>query len=211
MFKNMKKGILYIISAPSGTGKSSLIQALLKNKFFINIKYSISYTTRKKRLNEINKVNYFFVTKDKFKRMIESDCFIEYSYIFGDYYGTSKFLVEKNINSGVDLILDIDWKGTEQIKKKISSVCAIFILPPSKKELLRRLIHRGVDKKEVIRYRMKQAEIEIKNYINYDYIIINDNFTSALKNLKSIIRNRCLCFKYPDNKFYDLVKKFLST
>lgn len=206
----MKKGVLYIISAPSGTGKSSLIRALLKNKFLVNIEYSISYTTRKKRLNEINKINYFFVTKNKFKKMIKSDCFIEYSCVFGDYYGTSKFLVEKNINSGIDLLLDIDCKGLEQIKKKISSVCAIFILPPSKKELLRRLKSRGEDEKEVIEYRMKQAEIEIKNYTKYDYIIINDNFSSALKNLKSIIKNRCLFSKYSKKKFDDLVEKFLS-
>lgn len=206
----MKKGVLYIISAPSGTGKSSLIQELLKNNFFMNIKYSISYTTRKKRLNEVNRINYFFVTKDKFKNMIKSGYFIEYSCIFGNYYGTSKFLVEKNINSGIDLLLDMDWRGVKQIKKKISSVCAIFILPPSKKELLRRLRNRGEDKEDVIKNRMKQAEIEIKNYTKYDYIIINDDFTSALENLVHIIKYRCLYSEYSEKKFNDLVNKFLS-
>lgn len=206
----MKKGTLYIISAPSGTGKSTIIRQLLKSKLLHNLKTSISYTTRKKRLNETNKKNYFFITKKKFIKMIKNKMFLEYVYIFDNYYGTSKIQLEKNINSGFDVLLDIDWKGTQQIQKKMSSVYTIFILPPSKTELFRRLCNRGCDKQEIIKKRMREAIHEIKNYRYYDYVLVNDNLNVVVENLKSIINFNRLSSEFQNKKCDILVNKLLN-
>lgn len=204
----MKKGTLYIISAPSGTGKSTLIKKILKDKFLHNIKASISYTTRKKRPNEVNEKNYFFISKKKFSNMVKKHIFLEYAYIFGHYYGTSKIQIEENINSGIDVLLDIDWQGTKKIQKKISSVYAIFILPPSKNELIRRLHIRGENQEE-IKKRILGAINEIKNCCNYDYVIINDNLEIAFENLKSIIYFKRLSSKIQNRKCSILVNQLL--
>lgn len=185
----MKKGMLYTISAPSGTGKTTLISELLKNDVLKNLKTSISYTTRKKRLNEKNHFNYYFISKKKFCKMIKRNVFLEYASIFGNYYGTCRTTIENNINSGINTILDIDWQGVYQIKKKISSVSTIFILPPSIIELKNRLYKRGVTNNEDIKKRLSNVINEIKHYFKYDYIIVNDNFKFALRDLKSIICN----------------------
>ncbi|MGP1930692.1 MAG: guanylate kinase [Arsenophonus sp. ET-YP4-MAG3] len=205
----MIQGILYIISAPSGVGKSSLIQALLKIQHLYEIKVSISYTTRKIRPSEKNGENYYFISEKKFQQMIKNNDFLEYASIFGNYYGTSRIVIEKNINNGIDLFLDIDWQGAQQIRKKISLIRTIFILPPSKNELLRRLYRRGQDNKKIIKQRMSQFLAEIKHYNEYDYIIINDDFNTALKNLESIIRSERLRLRYQIQRHNTLINKLL--
>ncbi|MGP1939580.1 MAG: guanylate kinase [Arsenophonus sp. ET-DL9-MAG3] len=205
----MIQGMLYIISAPSGAGKSSLIQALLKIKHLYEIGVSISYTTRKMRPGEKNGENYYFISEKKFQQMIEYKDFIEYALVFGNYYGTSRIVIEKIINNGIDLFLDIDWQGAQQVRKKISLIRTIFILPPSKNELLRRLRGRGQDSEKVIEQRMAQFFAEIKHYNEYDYIIVNDNFNTALKNLESIIRSERLHLEYQIQKHNTLINKLL--
>lgn len=187
------KGILYVISAPSGTGKSSLIRKFLSSNVLCNVQVSISYTTREMRPGEEDGKHYFFIDKDKFKEMIKKDCFLEYAKIFNNYYGTSNSIISNSIKNGIDVFLDIDWQGALQIKKKIPNFTrSIFIFPPSKKELLRRLFLRGQDKKTIIEKRMKEFIFEIKHYKEYDYIIINNNFNDAVKDLYSVVRSERL-------------------
>ncbi|AMA64785.1 Guanylate kinase [Candidatus Arsenophonus lipoptenae] len=206
----MIQGTLYVISAPSGTGKSSLIKALLKTQLSYNIRVSISHTTRMKRTDEKNGEHYFFITKEKFQKMIKHNDFFEYAYIFGNYYGTSRSINEKILNSGVDVFLEIDWQGAQQIRNKMPRVCTIFILPPSKNELMHRLYTRGQDSEENINIRIKQTITEIKHYREYDYIIINDDFNIALDNLKSIIKSRHLKLKYQMHRYDNLINKLLE-
>lgn len=188
----MIKGTLYIVSAPSGAGKSSLIQALLKTEPLYDTQVSISHTTRAIRPGEKNAEHYYFITESKFQKMIENNDFLEYACVFGNYYGTSRAVIEEIINSDVDVFLDIDWQGAQQIRQKMPFARTIFILPPSKNELLRRLRGRGQDSEETINQRMTQAVAETKHYNKYDYIIINDDFNTALGDLQSIIRSERL-------------------
>ncbi|AKC60757.1 guanylate kinase [Blochmannia endosymbiont of Camponotus (Colobopsis) obliquus] len=184
----MNKGILYIISAPSGTGKSTLINSLIqKNTSFLNIHMSISYTTRNIRPGEINGKHYYFIPISNFKKMIEKKVFLEYTQTFNHYYGSSKQSIESALNNGINLILNIDWKGAQQIRNTSIKTCSIFLLPPSKKELERRLRNRNLDNEKMIIKRIKYAMDEVKHLEEYDYLIINDNFNSALNNLKHII------------------------
>lgn len=206
----MIKGTLYIISAPSGAGKSSLIRALLKTKSLYDIKVSISHTTRAIRPSEKNGEHYYFITKSKFQQMIEQNAFLEYACVFGNYYGTSRAIIEEIINNGCNIFLDIDWQGAQQIRQKISSVRTIFILPPSKKELLWRLRDRGQDSEETINQRMTQAIAEIKHYKEYDYIIVNDDFNTALGDLQSIIQSERLQLKYQIKRHDTLINKLLA-
>ncbi|CRK85862.1 Guanylate kinase [Candidatus Providencia siddallii] len=205
----MTQGVLYVISAPSGAGKSSLINSLLKTKLY-NTQISISYTTRTARPGEINGKDYFFISKIKFLQMIKNHDFLEYAYVFGNYYGTSKIFIENTIKNYIDIILNIDWQGAKQIKTKIHETKSIFILPPSKNELYRRLYNRGQDNNEVIKNRMLYAISEIKHFNEYDYIIINDNFKTALKDLKSIINCDRLKLKRQTQKTKDLITKLLA-
>ncbi|WMY95305.1 MAG: guanylate kinase [Arsenophonus sp.] len=206
----MIKGNLFIISAPSGAGKSTLIKSLLKSHFFYKIQVSISYTTRKIRPGEKHGKHYYFITKKQFQEMIKNNEFLEYAYVFDNYYGTSRILVEKNLNSGIDVFLNIDWQGSQQIHKKIKNATSIFILPTSKNELLRRLHSRGQDVTATIHKRMSQAVNEIKHYQEYDYIIINDNFNTALQDLQSIIRSERLRLKNQIQRHNTLINKLLT-
>ncbi|WMY97185.1 MAG: guanylate kinase [Arsenophonus sp.] len=206
----MIKGNLYIISAPSGAGKSALIKALLKSHFFCDIQVSISYTTRKIRPGEKHGQHYYFIKKKEFYNMIKNNDFLEYAYVFGNYYGTSRILVEKKINNGIDLFLNIDWQGSQQIHQKIKNTPSIFIFPPSKNELLRRLHFRGQDITTTIDKRMAQAVDEIRHYKEYDYVIINDHFNTALKDLQSIIRSERLRLKRQIIKHNTLINKLLA-
>lgn len=185
----MQKGTLYVISAPSGAGKTSLVQALVDKG--ANIKVSVSHTTRAMRPGEINGVNYHFVSVDDFKEMIEKGEFIEHAEVFGNFYGTSEATVKSQLASGFDVILEIDWQGAQQVRRLFPAVCGIFILPPSREELHRRLNSRGKDSEAVIAGRMAQAVNEMSHYSEYDYILVNDVFDLALANLESIfISNR---------------------
>lgn len=206
----MIQGTLYIVSAPSGAGKSSLIQALLKTQPLYDTQVSISHTTRAIRPGEKNGEHYYFITESKFQQMIEHNDFLEYACVFGNYYGTSRAVIEEIINSGVDVFLDIDWQGAQQIRKKMPSARTIFILPPSKNELLRRLRGRGQDSEETINRRMEQAVAEIKHYSEYDYIIVNDDFNTALGDLQSIIRSERLRLERQVQRHNTLINKLLA-
>lgn len=206
----MIQGTLYIVSAPSGAGKSSLIQALLKTQPLYDTQVSISHTTRAIRPGEKNGEHYYFITENKFQQMIEHNDFLEYACVFGNYYGTSRAVIEEIINSGVDVFLDIDWQGAQQIRQKMPSARTIFILPPSKNELLRRLRGRGQDSEETINQRMAQAVAEIKHYNEYDYIIVNDDFNTALGDLQSIIRSERLRLERQIQQHNTLINKLLA-
>ncbi|OGT07008.1 MAG: guanylate kinase [Gammaproteobacteria bacterium GWF2_41_13] len=184
----MQPPILYIISAASGTGKTSLIQALLRED--PRLTFSISHTTRKPRDGEKDGVDYHFVSIKQFEQMIQEEAFLEYANVFGNYYGTSKQQVENHR----DVILEIDWQGADRIRRSEQnrSVVSVFILPPSFTELKKRITTRNKDHPEVIQKRLETAAFEIRQANYYDYLIINDHFDMALQELRSIIQaERC--------------------
>ena len=206
----MVQGTLYIISAPSGAGKSSLIQALLKTQPLYDTQVSISHTTRSERPGEKHGEHYFFVSKDELIEMIEKDDFLEHAEVFGNYYGTSRVTIEQVLASGVDVFLDIDWQGAQQIRTIMPQARSIFVLPPSKDELDRRLRGRGQDSEEVIAKRMAQAVAEMTHYAEYDYLIVNDDFDLALSDLKTIIRAERLRLSRQKLRHDGLITKLLA-
>lgn len=181
----MNKGKLFIISAPSGAGKTSLIKKLIPHMDKLIV--SVSHTTRPQRPGEIDTIDYFFTPVDTFKKMIHQQAFLEYAQVFDNFYGTAQSSVEQSLNSGKDVILEIDWQGAEQIRRILPDSISIFILPPSTEVLRRRLKERGQDSEAVIDRRMQDAVNEISHYAEYDYLIVNDDFNAALTELKSII------------------------
>ena len=190
----MAKGTLFIISAPSGAGKSSLINALLE-RFNLDdkLRLSISHTTREIRPGEINHVSYHFVSQEEFDALVARNAFYEYAKVFENSYGTSREIVEQWLNEGHDVLLDIDWQGARQIRKQAPNAQGIFIMPPSLEELERRLVSRGTDSAETIQKRMLKATNEISHANEYEHIIINDDFEQSLLLLRSIIlANRSL-------------------
>ncbi len=190
----MAKGTLFIISAPSGAGKSSLINALLE-RFNLDdkLRLSISHTTREIRPGEINHVSYHFVSQEEFDALVARNAFYEYAKVFENSYGTSREIVEQWLNEGHDVLLDIDWQGARQIRKQAPNAQGIFIIPPSLEELERRLVSRGTDSAETIQKRMLKATNEISHANEYEHIIINDDFEQSLLLLRSIIlANRSL-------------------
>ncbi|OOF56576.1 guanylate kinase [Rodentibacter genomosp. 2] len=207
----MSQGNLYILSAPSGAGKSSLISALLERDSSTQKMVSISHTTRDPRPGEIDGVHYYFVSKEEFESLIKQDLFLEYATVFGgNYYGTSLPAIQENLAKGIDVFLDIDWQGAQQIRKKVVNVKSIFILPPSLPELERRLIGRGQDSEAVIMERMVKAKNEISHYDEYDYIIINDNFEQALADLQSILSAERLTKDYQQVENAVLIHQLLD-
>lgn len=184
----MGKGTLYIVSAPSGAGKSSLISAMLETNPTYAMKVSVSHTTRGMRPGEQDGVHYHFVQKEHFEDLIAQNAFLEYAEVFGNYYGTSRIWIEENLEKGIDVFLDIDWQGARQIRQQMPQARSVFILPPSNGELERRLNARGQDSDAVIAKRMAEAKSEISHYNEYDYVIINDDFDGALMDFKAIIR-----------------------
>jgi guanylate kinase len=181
-------GTLFIISSPSGAGKSSLLTALLSRyNSDGRMALSVSHTTRAMRPGEENGVHYHFVSKEEFQALIARDAFFEWAEVFGNYYGTSKELIEQALANGIDVFLDIDWQGARQIRELYRDTQSIFVLPPSLPILEQRLIGRGQDSEEVIAKRMAQAVSEMSHYPEYDYLIINDDFELALQQLQSIV------------------------
>lgn len=181
----MTQGNLYIISAPSGAGKTSLIKQLIPT--LDKIMVSISHTTRKQRDGEIDGKDYHFTTPEKFQTIIGHTGFLEYAQVFDNFYGTAQSTVEKNLAEGVDVILEIDWQGAQQVRRLLPKSITIFILPPSTVVLRQRLQERGQDEIGIIERRMQDAVTEISHYPEYDYLIVNDDFTTALADLKAII------------------------
>lgn len=177
-------GTLYIVSAPSGAGKTSLVKALIDELSFIRV--SVSHTTRPMRPGEVDGINYHFTERTEFQAMIERGDFLEHAEVFGNFYGTSHPWVKQTLAQGYDLILEIDWQGAQQVRRLAPDARSIFIVPPSREALRQRLNSRGQDNDEVIERRMLQASSEISHYVEYDYLIINDRFHDALHELKSI-------------------------
>ncbi len=181
--------IVYIISAPSGSGKSTLVNELRKS--VANLEFSISYTTRPPRGSEQDGHEYFFITRDEFERLLKKGEFLEHADVFGNYYGTARRFLDGARERGADLLLDIDVQGARQIKQKLPDAVSIFILPPNREELERRLLRRshaeGMLSPDVIRRRLATAAKEIENYRNYDYILINDQLEQSIDELKAIV------------------------
>jgi guanylate kinase len=180
-------GNLYVIAAPSGTGKTTLVEALVNA--LPNITVSISHTTRPKRPNEINGVNYYFLEKNEFEHLIEHGDFLEYATIFDHYYGTSKRWVTETLAKGIDVILEIDWQGHQQIKKLFPSSISIFILPPSLQDLRDRLVKRNQDDPAIIKKRLADVTETVKHVNEFDYVVINDEFVRAMHDLKAIVES----------------------
>lgn len=206
----MSLGNLYIISAPSGAGKSSLINALLADLPRSEVQLSISHTTRHPRPAEEDGVHYYFTSHDEFKALIAKGSFLEWAEVFGNYYGTSLPMIERSLEKGIDVFLDIDWQGARQIREKVPNVKTIFILPPSKPELEKRLIGRGQDSEETIAKRMAEAVSEMSHYNEFDYVIINDDFTQALAELKSILIAERLRLASQQIRHHHLVSELLN-
>lgn len=183
----MARGTLYTISAPSGAGKTSLVNALLADGDAA-LCVSVSHTTRSMRPGEQHGVNYHFVSREQFLTMCDTGDFLESAEVFGNLYGTSRVWVQEQLDQGMDVILEIDWQGAEQVRKLIKPVKSIFVLPPSLSTLQDRLTHRGQDNEATIAGRMQLAKNEISHYGEADYLVINDQFDSALDDLRAIVR-----------------------
>lgn len=183
---NAQNGTLYIISAPSGTGKTSLVKALTET--IANLCVSISHTTRAQRVGEEQAKHYFFISESAFLEQLNKGSFLEYAKVYDYYYGTSKDTVLQLLNSGKDVILEIDWQGAAQVRRLFKQAISIFILPPSKQTLRKRLQERAQDPEFIINKRMAKATEEITHYQEFDYLIVNDNFATALADLQTIIQ-----------------------
>ena len=178
-------GNLYIISAPSGAGKTSLVKKLISTVKRLIV--SVSHTTRQSREGEIHGKDYFFVNVDDFRAMQHEKAFLESAQVFDNFYGTAKKTVEANLAQGDDVILEIDWQGAQQVRELMPNSYSIFILPPSTQILRERLEGRGKDSVEIIQRRMQEAVAEISHYAEFDYLVVNDDFNTALNELESII------------------------
>ncbi|MDP7553989.1 MAG: guanylate kinase [Candidatus Thioglobus sp.] len=176
---------LFIISAPSGCGKTSLVEALINRND--NLCVSVSHTTRKPRAEEINEINYYFISLGEFEKMIVDNAFVEYAKVFDNYYGTATESIKHQTSKGKSVILEIDWQGAHQVKIKFPNAVSIFILPPSKEDLEKRLQQRAQDDQSTINKRMANAKNEMLHYKNYEYLVINEDFDTALSDLEIII------------------------
>jgi guanylate kinase len=202
------RGTLYTISAPSGAGKTSLVNALLEHCDDICV--SVSHTTRPKRPGERDGVNYHFVNKASFMAMVNERAFLEHAQVFNNHYGTDQNWVESVLTNGKDVVLEIDWQGATQIRQLLPDCVGIFILPPSLKTLEERLTGRGQDDPAVIRHRLAEAQEEMSHYAEADYLVINDNFDVALAELKSIVVSQRLKLTHQQQRNSNLLKDLLS-
>ena len=204
---SFKKGGMYILSSPSGAGKTTLVKKISKNNKF---QVSISHTTRLPRPKEKNGKDYFFISKNNFKKLIKKGEFLEHAKVFQNYYGSSKNLVAEKLKRGKNVIFDIDWQGTRQIRnKKLNyKLLTIFILPPSRNELLKRLIKRENKNMKTVKKRMKEFKKDLSKWKEYDYVVINDDINICYNNIMQRIKNKKLTF---DRDFISKhVKKLLN-
>ncbi|RCL26912.1 guanylate kinase [Pseudomonas sp. AFG_SD02_1510_Pfu_092] len=205
---NHSSGTLYIVSAPSGAGKTSLVTALIKADERVSV--SVSHTTRAMRPGEQHGVNYHFVSHEDFKGLIAKGDFLEHAEVFGNFYGTSRSALQEVLDQGNDLILEIDWQGAQQVRKLMPEALSVFILPPSQQALRERLDGRGQDSEEIIAGRMKEAVSEMVHYDEYDYVIINDDFAEALEDLKAVFRANRLLLKKQQQRHAALLKQMIG-
>ncbi len=182
---NKDTGTLYIFSAPSGAGKTSLVKALLAEVDGIEV--SVSHTTRVMRPGEQDGVDYHFISKDEFENMVEADAFLEHAQVFDNFYGTARSSIDTRLAAGADVILEIDWQGARQVRAWKSDAVSVFILPPSREALRERLRGRGQDSEEIIARRMRDAVSEMSHYAEFDYLVFNDRFETALQELVAIV------------------------
>ena len=205
----MNDSRLYVVAAPSGGGKTSLISALLKKDERVQL--SVSYTTRPPRPGEVDSVHYHFVDEDLFQTLIDHKAFLEYASVFDYHYGTSREAVEQQLAAGFDVILDIDWQGARQIRNSFPSSRSIFVIPPSLDVLRQRLIERGQDNDTVVQRRMRDAQAEISHWDEFDFLIINDKFDEALGELHSIIRSGQPRQPYDQKQNGEILAELLGT
>ncbi|MCW8982891.1 MAG: guanylate kinase [Gammaproteobacteria bacterium] len=204
----MKKGQLFIISAPSGAGKTSLVKALIDS--VENLTVSTSHTTRAMRPGEVNGVDYHFIDSTEFLKMVERGAFLEHAEVFDNFYGTAQESIEAQLFQGLDVILEIDWQGARQVRELMPDAISIFILPPSREALRERLQGRGQDSEEIIERRMRDAVSESSHYAESDYLIINDDFTAALDELSELIVIQRLRTARQANLFKDMISDLLA-
>jgi len=204
----INKGKLFIISAPSGAGKTSLVNELVATH--VDVEVSISHTTRKIRPGEVDGQDYFFITIEHFNRMVAENEFIEHAQVFDNFYGTSQSSVQQQLERGLKIILEIDWQGAAQVRERFPDTESIFILPPSKAELENRLRGRGQDSDEVIARRMRDAESEMSHYHEFDHIVLNDNFDQALQDLGAIVVGEGQFLPIKEDKLRQLTSDLLS-
>lgn len=193
----MSRGTLFIMTAPSGAGKTSLVKALIESEQQLRV--SVSHTTRANRPGEKDGVNYHFVDEATFMEMLRAGDFFESAHVYGNHYGTSKLWVNQQLEAGLDVILEIDWQGAVQVRNLDPSACAIFILPPSLETLKTRLLSRAQDDTETIEKRMSEAVTEISHVAEADFVVINDDFETALEDLRAIIRSYRLTMKHQES------------
>ena len=202
------RGRLYIVSAPSGAGKTSLVSALLEADSQVEV--SVSHTTRAARPGEQNGVNYHFVSVDEFEAVVANDDFLEYAKVFDNYYGTSRVWLEQRLVAGQDVILEIDWQGAQQVRTLMPEALSVFILPPSKAALRSRLEGRGQDSEEIIARRMSEAESESSHFDEYNYLIVNDQFEQARQELGAIFTANRLEANRQAVKYKEVLADLLS-
>jgi guanylate kinase len=202
------RGTLYTVSAPSGAGKTSLVSALVKSNPEVCV--SISHTTRPMRPGEQNGVNYHFVDHPTFEKMLGEAAFLEHAQVFSNFYGTSQQWVMDTLQQGLDVILEIDWQGAAQVRRLIPETVSLFILPPSLACLRQRLTGRGTDAPDVVEARMNEAISEISHYLEADYLIINDDFTTALAQLQALITSQHLSLARQTEKHGALLRELLA-
>ena len=200
-------GQLYVISAPSGAGKTSLVKALLEST--PNLEVSVSHTTRSIRPGETDGINYHFVDQTEFESIRDANGFFEWAQVFGNFYGTSSQAVQKKLADGIDVILEIDWQGARQVKALVNTSISIFVLPPSTAALRSRLTDRGQDDEGIIEGRMQAARDEMAHYSEADFIVLNDEFETALHDLQSIVRAHRLSQKIQSRELTDVIADLL--
>ena len=188
MSETASRGRLFVVAAPSGAGKTSLVRALMERD--PSLRFSVSYTTRPRRTAEEHGRDYFFVSREEFERMVEAGEFIEHARVFDNYYGTARQQVEQSLAAGQNLLLEIDWQGAQQIRSAMPEAVSVFILPPSRAELERRLRGRGTDSEEVIQRRLRDAAGDMTHWPEFDHVVVNDDFGAALAALADIVAGR---------------------
>ena len=204
----MTKGTLFIVSAASGAGKTTLVNAVLEQ--VDDLVVSVSHTTRVPRDGEVGGVNYHFVDKQTFEAMVENSEFFEHAAVFGNMYGTSRQHIQEQLLKGMDVILEIDWQGARQIRRLMPDCKSVYIVPPSTTALRERLDARGQDDDAVINKRMQEAISEMSHYVEFDYLIINDDFDEARENLAAIIKGNRMLHEHQQQKNAELLAQLLT-
>jgi guanylate kinase len=203
-----RRGKLFVIAAPSGAGKTSLVRALMQRR--PALRFSISYTTRKQRPNERDEHDYFFVNKEKFEQMRDAGEFLEHARVFDNYYGTSRKQVERLLDEGQDVLLEIDWQGAQQIRRTLPECRTIFVLPPSREALEQRLRGRGTDSDEVIARRLRDSLADLSHWNEFDYIVVNDDFDRATDELEAIVTGKGEHLRRDRAELLQLLAKLLA-